>query len=201
MIYVIIGVSVFHFTGQHSLQSCCLDAQHDYCRSGKNQNIKQLSANRKVKSNSGCLVMSEYQSKIILLDDRETDKRERLIQTYIVLFGLLLSYDQVSSLQSTAMSFFLLFLFLALIYYALLNSRAWMRILIEYYGIRRVVYILNFIAFSSSVSLSYVILLFFFSVGDVFPNWKITHLEFYVTLLFLSSLLFLPLLISRDMFK
>jgi hypothetical protein len=169
---------------------------------GKNENIKLLPENRENKKViMDDLVMSEYDSRIVLFDDREAEKRERLVQTYIVLFGLLLSYDQVGSLQSTAMSFFLLFLFLALLYYAVLNSRSWMRILLEYYGVRRVVFILNFVAFMSSVNLGYIILLFFFNVGDIFSHWKLNYLEFYTSLLLLSSFLFLPLLISRDMFR
>jgi hypothetical protein len=63
------------------------------------------------------------------LDD-VIDKKERLFQTYIILFGLLLSFnkfsnalssDQTSGVQRLVMIWFLMFMFFGLIYYVFLT--------------------------------------------------------------------------------
>jgi hypothetical protein len=67
----------------------------------------------------------EIESKLIhtsLLAPKEVNKRERLVQTYIVLFGLLLSYAQIDSLQKNTMDFFLAFMILIMMYYSALTS-------------------------------------------------------------------------------
>ncbi|WP_292380493.1 hypothetical protein [Methanosarcina sp. UBA289] len=59
---------------------------------------------------------TRYEQKVQLLE-KELEKRERLIQTYLIVFGLYLAYDKSPSLQVTAMRQFLGFIFFALMYY------------------------------------------------------------------------------------
>lgn len=58
--------------------------------------------------------LSSYPSESII------EKKERLFQTYIILLGLLVSYNQSSSVQKDVMTWFLLFMFFGLGYYVFL---------------------------------------------------------------------------------
>lgn len=55
------------------------------------------------------------------LSDRDIEKRERLVQTYLIVFGLFLSYDKNPDLQYTLMKCFVVFLWFSLIYYSLIT--------------------------------------------------------------------------------
>lgn len=59
----------------------------------------------------------------VSLSDSDIEKRERVIQTYLVVFSLLLSYEGGPDLKKILIESFLTFLFYALIYYALLLTR------------------------------------------------------------------------------
>jgi hypothetical protein len=54
------------------------------------------------------------------LSKDDAEKRERLVQTYLVIFGLLLSYNGYPDLQAELMMHFILFLIASLFYYSLL---------------------------------------------------------------------------------
>lgn len=51
------------------------------------------------------------------LSDKVIERKERLIQTYIVVFGLLIAYDGDAALQKLLMYLFMFFLLLSIIYY------------------------------------------------------------------------------------
>lgn len=53
----------------------------------------------------------------------DIEKRERLVQTYLIVFGLFLSYDRNSDLQYTLMKCFVGFLWFSLIYYSLITHK------------------------------------------------------------------------------
>lgn len=55
------------------------------------------------------------------LSDGEVEKRERLVQTYLIVFGLLLSYDRDLALQKNMMTSFVGFLLASLCYYSMLT--------------------------------------------------------------------------------
>lgn len=55
------------------------------------------------------------------LSKDEAEKRERLVQTYLVVFGLLLSYSGDPALQAVLMKRFIAFLLASLVYYSLLT--------------------------------------------------------------------------------
>lgn len=59
----------------------------------------------------------------IVLSDRDVEKRERLIQTYLIVFGLFLSYDHDLALQKVLMKYFILFLWFSLSYYLFLTRQ------------------------------------------------------------------------------
>lgn len=59
----------------------------------------------------------------ISITDREVGRRERLIQTYIVVFGLLVAYGQESPLQKFSMGGFLIFLIFSMAYYSAITTR------------------------------------------------------------------------------
>jgi hypothetical protein len=67
------------------------------------------------------------QSKILCsltdLSDRDIEKRERMIQTYLIVFGLLLSFNGGAALQELLIKAFLFFLINCLIYYSMLTTR------------------------------------------------------------------------------
>lgn len=67
-----------------------------------------------------CLFL-EWLGKDSGLSNAEAEKRERLIQTYLVVFGLFLSYSADSELQAILMKYFLWFLVPSLIYYSMLT--------------------------------------------------------------------------------
>ena len=112
------------------------------------------------------LSLEKQKLRSISLDEKEANKCERFVQTYLILFGLLLSYNKISVLQSIAMSFFILFLFSTLVYYSVLNSRRLMYTLIQVYGTGLFVCLVNFLAFLSSIIFCYVLMLFFVTIGD-----------------------------------
>lgn len=58
------------------------------------------------------------------LSNDEAEKRERLIQTYLVVFGLLLSYSGYPDLQAGLMVRFIGFLMASLTYYSMLTRSA-----------------------------------------------------------------------------
>jgi len=144
---------------------------------------------------------SEYGAGIVLFDEREADKRERFVQTYVILFGLLLSYNQVTWLQSTAMAYFLIFLFFIMTYYSFLNTNFWIHILSKTYGVKMVVFFVNLTAFVSTFALSSVIMLFFVRVGDGISSISLSSIEFNFSVLGISIFLYIPLFIKSDMFK
>lgn len=59
-------------------------------------------------------------NKPIGLPDVDVEKRERFVQTYLIVFGLLLSYDRDLALQKNLMLSFMAFLLASLFYYATL---------------------------------------------------------------------------------
>lgn len=59
-----------------------------------------------------------------VLSKDEAEKRERLVQTYLVVFGLLLSYSGNPDLQAGLMKFFIAFLIASLVYYSMLARSA-----------------------------------------------------------------------------
>lgn len=144
---------------------------------------------------------AEYEKGVVFFDDREAEKRERFVQTYIILFGLLLSYGQYALLQSVAMAYFLLFLFSITMYYSILNSNHWSRMLTGAYGVGFIVYFINFIAVLSTFLLSYVLMLFFQTVGNGFSSVDLNKYVSTTCILCLCIFLCLPLLINRSMFK
>jgi hypothetical protein len=153
------------------------------------------------KSERESLILSEYELGIVFFDNREAEKRERFVQTYIILFGLLLSYNQSTQLQSIAMAFYLLFLFGIMMYYSLLNSHYWHRNLIQTYGIKGVVYLVNIIALLSVFVFSYILMMFFVIVGNGTNSLHINSSLFIICVLVSSWFLCLPLLINRSMFR
>lgn len=153
------------------------------------------------KSERKTLILSEYEPKIVFFDSKEAEKRERFVQTYIILFGLLLSYNQSTQLQSTAMAFFLLFLFCIMMYYSLLNSHYSHRMLIQGYGIKGVVYLINIIALLSVLIFSYMLIMFFVIVGNGTSSIQLNYILFVIGVLVSSWFLCLPLLINRSMFR
>lgn len=64
---------------------------------------------------------ARYENKVQLLE-KELEKRERLIQTYLIVFGLFLAYDKDPALQVNSMKQFLGFIFFALTYYTCLTK-------------------------------------------------------------------------------
>jgi len=56
------------------------------------------------------------------LSDKVIERKERLIQTYIVVFGLLIAYDGDMALQKLLMYLFMSFLLFSISYYTLLSS-------------------------------------------------------------------------------
>lgn len=153
-----------------------------------------LDADRQIKR-------SEYEKGIVIFDSREAEKRERFVQTYIILYGLLLSYGQGTLLQNTAMAFFLLFLFCIIMYYSILNSHFGTRIIIGTYGVKGIVYIINFIAILSTFILSYILIIFFQIIGNGSSSVYLNKYVFATAIFVVCIFLCLPLLINRSMFK
>lgn len=67
--------------------------------------------------------LSKVPCSMIDLSDNDIEKRERMVQTYLIVFGLLLSYDGGPALQENLMRAFLLFLIFSLTYYSMLTTR------------------------------------------------------------------------------
>lgn len=54
-------------------------------------------------------------------DEKRVEEKERLVQTYLIVAGLLISYGQNLLAQKVAITFFLIFLFFILLYYIYLT--------------------------------------------------------------------------------
>lgn len=151
------------------------------------------------------LQLEKQKLKNISLDEKEANKRERFVQTYLILFGLLLSYNQITVLQTIAMSFFIIFLFAILFYYSLLTSRFFISIINYTYGSRFFVYIVNVMAFLSSFVFCYILMLFFVTIGDGrgiasgIPPFLFNKFIFYPLILLMSIMFGMPLFIHQDM--
>lgn len=141
----------------------------------------------------------------ISLDEKEANRRERFVQTYLILFGLLLSYNQITVLQTIAMSFFIIYLFSFLFYYSFLTSRCFISLISHTYGAWLFVYTVNFMAFLSSFAFCYILMLFFVTIGDGrgiasgIPPFLFNKFIFYPLILLMSIMFGMPLFINRDM--
>lgn len=133
--------------------------------------------------------------------EREVEKRQRLVQTYIVLFGLLLSYAQ----NKVVMVLFILFLISIMVYYSHLTG--FRDSYIRAYGIRVYVFVANAFAFLSTALLSLVIFGYLLDIGsdEIYRQpLSIIRNNGYMSLFFaiigLIGFLFLCMILSKPLF-
>ncbi|KKG76847.1 hypothetical protein DU43_14415 [Methanosarcina mazei] len=138
------------------------------------------------------MLRAKYEKKEKRLE-KELEKRERLIQTYFIVFGLFLAYDKVPSLQINSMKSFLFFMFCALTYYTLITKYTYyMRSRPE----KLLFFFINVSAFGSAVFFSRTVVDYMYMVGTDgtgFPLPKIV-----VTCL-LVIITWFPLYFSSDL--
>jgi len=89
-----------------------------------------------------------------MIIDKELEKKERIIQTYLIVFSLFLSYGQESGLQIVAMKCFLVFLISAIGYYAIIANY---RSIIKKHSEKRVQFLINLWAILCSLIFSYTV--------------------------------------------
>ena len=98
------------------------------------------------------------------LSEKVIERKERLIQTYIIVFGLLIAYDGDIVLQKILMSLFIIFLLVSIAYYTFLSN--------PYASTYR--NILNILAvfIAVSFSLSLIICMYKFTISSsTFYSW------------------------------
>lgn len=140
--------------------------------------------------------MKGFKKTSIHIIEKEVEKRERLLQTYIVVFGLLLAYGQDNLLQKYLMGWFVPFLLASMLYYSSLTTSLPTLLGIIKHTIDGNIRFINLLAIFSSCVLSYVIYILFTKVA--FP---LGAFHFLSGILLLTYVLYLPLRINRSMFE
>jgi hypothetical protein len=151
--------------------------------------------------------MTKTKTTDVKLAEREIEKRERLVQTYIVLFGLLLSYGQNFSLQENAMQCFLFFLIMVMIYYVTITC--FLNSPVHVSDLKRYLLIVNSLGIVISFLLSYVVSMYcdnfdtsyYLSLTDLYNLlgfWYVLGTVF--LFIILTLFLWIPLIITNEMF-
>jgi hypothetical protein len=130
------------------------------------------------------------------ITDRKVGKRERLIQTYIVVFGLLVAYGQDPSLQKYTMGWFLGFLFFSMTYYSIISTRFHSIFNLPPLVAFQHVLFVNIFAFIACADMTFAFLTMYYKlVSEYFL------IEFVGYFIILISVLSWPLFIRRSMFS
>lgn len=140
--------------------------------------------------------MERFKKTSVHMIEKEVEKRERLLQTYIVVFGLLLAYGQDELLQKTMMGWFIPFLIASMMYYSSLTTSLPTPFVLIKHAIHGNVLMINMLAFFSSLILSYVINTLFTKIA--FP---LGALQYWSSIILLTYVLCLPLRVGRSMFE
>lgn len=141
--------------------------------------------------------------KIEKLWDRSIDRKERLVQTYTVIYGLLISFGQNEyfRIQSDAVSLFFPFLIAILVYDTLLSRITYDGMFEDSPWYALSLFIMEVCAIYASYSFSYAVISYMMVFGSedyLFGFWTMVYLLFFVVLSSLSAILFTGYLWFRD---
>lgn len=135
--------------------------------------------------------------------DRSVDRKERLVQTYTVIYGLLISFGQNESfhVQSDVVSLFFPFLISILVYDTLLSRITYDGMFEDSLWYVFSLFIMEFCAISASYFFSYAVISYMMVFGPddyLFSFRTMVLILFFVVLSSLSGILFTAYLWFRD---